>query len=82
MTFELLQHSIKCLFLLIKKVIAIIHISSWQLTYKDSILHYKIVKITINASSFVEVILDIVVCHHCLLGLVITNNMSFFLLKI
>ena len=35
---------------------------SLQLTNKNSILHYKVIKVTIDALNFTEVILDIVVC--------------------
>ena len=58
-----------------------VYFSSPQLTYKDNILYYKIVKIMINAPGFAEVILNVVVHHHCLLGSVVTNNDSIFLPK-
>lgn len=35
-----------------------------KLTYKNSILHYKAIKVMINALNFAKVIFDIVVCHH------------------
>ena len=41
-----------------------VHFLSLQLTHKDSILHYKAVKVTINTPNFEEVILDVVVCRH------------------
>ena len=48
--------------------------SSLRSTYKDSILHYKAVKVTINVPDVAEVILNIVVCHHGLPGLVVINS--------
>ena len=49
-----------CLFLLIEKAAAIVCFSLPQSTYKDSILHYKAVKIKINAFNIAKVILNIV----------------------
>ena len=53
-----------------------VRFSSPRLTHEDSILHYKAVKVTINAPGFAEVILDVVVRHHCLPGSVVTNSGS------
>ena len=80
-TFESLQHSTKCLFLLIRKAAATIHISSLRSTHKDSILYYKSVKVTINTPSFAKVILDVVVCYHYLLGMVVSDSGAFYPLK-
>ena len=52
--------------------------SSPQSTHKDSILHYKAVKVTIDVSDFVEAILDIVVRHHSLPGSIVTDSGSLF----
>lgn len=42
-----------------------------QLTYKNSILHYKVVKVMIDILNFAEVISNMVVCHHNFLDLAI-----------
>ena len=41
-----------------------IYFLSLQLTYKNSILYYKVVKVTINVLDFVEVISNMIVCYH------------------
>ena len=81
MTFKLLQCSIECLFLPIRKAAATIHIFLLWSTHKDNILYHKVVKIMINALGFAEVIYNVVICHHCLLGSVVTNSGSFFFFK-
>lgn len=48
-----------------------IYFLSLQLTYKNSILHYKTVKITINIPNFVEVISNVIVYQHNLSDLAI-----------
>ena len=75
--FELLPCSIEYLFLPIEKAAATIHILSLQSTYKNSILHFKAVKVMIDIPGFAEVILNIIVCYHCFPGMVITNSGSF-----
>ena len=62
-----------CLFLPIEKATVMICFSSPQLTHKNSILHYKAVKVMINASNFAEVIVDVIVCLQ-----VITNSSAFY----
>ena len=37
-------------------------------------VHYKLVKITVNASGLVEIIIDVVVRHHRFLDLIVTNK--------
>ena len=37
-------------------------------------VHYELVKITINAPELVEVILDIVIWHHCLPNFIVTDR--------
>ena len=81
-TFESLRRSTECLFLPIKKTAATIHILSPQSTHEDNIVYYKAVKVMINAPGFAEVILNIVVRYHCLLGSVVINSSSFSLPKI
>ena len=44
-------------------------------------VHYKLVKITLNASGLTEVIIDVVVCHHRLPDSIVTNRDFFFILK-
>ena len=44
-------------------------------------VHYKLVKGTIDAPGLVEVIIDVVVRHHGLLDSIITNQGSFFISK-
>ena len=44
-------------------------------------VHYKSVKITINAPGLVKVIIDIVIRHHGLLDSIITDQGSLFTLK-
>ena len=41
-------------------------------------VYYELVKITINAPGFVEVIINMVVCHHGLLNSIVTNRGSLF----
>ena len=50
-----------CLFLLIGKAAAMIHILSSSI---DSQRWYKPVTVTIDASNFAEAILNVIVCHH------------------
>ena len=71
MTFDLLWWSTKCLFLPIRKATAMVRFSSPQLTHKNSILYYKAVKVTINIPNFAEVNLNVVVCCHNLLDLLL-----------
>ena len=40
-------------------------------------VYYKLVKITFNAPEFAKVIIDMVVCHHRLPDLIVTNKSSF-----
>ena len=44
-------------------------------------VHYKPVKITLNAPGLAKVIIDVVVRHHELLNLIVTNRGSLFTLK-
>lgn len=44
-------------------------------------VHYKLVKVIINILELVEVIIDIVVCHHDLPDSIISNQRSVFTLK-
>ena len=44
-------------------------------------VHYKPVKITINAPRLIEVIIDMVVHHHSFLDSIVTNKGSFFTSK-
>ena len=44
-------------------------------------VHYKPVKITIDAPELVEVIMDVVVRHHGFLDLIVTNKSFFFTSK-
>ena len=44
-------------------------------------VHHKLVKITIDAPGLAEVIIDVVVRHHGLLNLIVTNRGSFFTSK-
>ena len=44
-------------------------------------IHYKPVKITINAPRLAELIIDIVVRHHGLPNLIVTDRGSLFILK-
>ena len=53
-----------------------VRFSSPRSTHEDSILHYKAVKVTINAPDFAEVILDVVVSRHDFPGSVVTNRGS------
>ena len=62
--FELLRYNIKYLFLPIEIVAVMVCFLSSQLTYKNSTLYYKAVKVTINVSDFAEVISNMVVYHH------------------
>ena len=62
--------------------------SNWKRDSYDSILvivdqltkmvHYKPVKITIDAPGLTEIIIDVVVCHHCLSDLIVTDRGSLF----
>ena len=45
-------------------------------------VHYKPVKITIDAPSLAEVIIDMVIWHHDLPDLIVINKGSFFTLKL
>ena len=45
------------------------------------IVHYKLVKITFNASGLAKVIIDMVERHHGLLNSIVTNRSSFFTSK-
>ena len=44
-------------------------------------VYYKLIKITINAPGLAEVIINMVVWHHGLPDLIVTNKSSFFILK-
>ena len=44
-------------------------------------IYYKLVKITFNAAGLAEVIIDVIVHHHTLLNLIVTNRSSFFTSK-
>ena len=44
-------------------------------------VYYKPVKVTINASSLAEVIINVVIRYHSLLDLIVTNRGSFFTSK-
>ena len=44
-------------------------------------VHYKPVKITLNAPELAEVIIDVIIRHHGLLDLIVTNRGSFFTSK-
>lgn len=81
MIFELPQRNTKCLFVLIRKTATIICYLSLQSNFKDNILYYKTVKVTINALNFAEVILNIVAYLYGLLGPVLTNNSALNTLK-
>ena len=72
-TFESPRRSTKCLFPLIRKAAAMVRFSSPRSTHKDSILHYKAVKVTINTPDFAEVIFD-----HGFLDSVVTNSGSLY----
>ena len=80
-TVQSLQRSTKCLFPPIRQAAAMVRFSSPRSTHKDSILHYKAVKIMIDAPGFAEVILDVVVRHHSLLGPVVTNSSTLYPLE-
>ena len=45
-------------------------------------IHYKPVKIIINAPVLTEIIIDVIVCHHCLSDSIDTNRGSLFTLKL
>ena len=51
-----------CLFSPIGKATAMVRFLSPRPTHKDSILYYKVVKVTINAPKFTEVIVNLIVC--------------------
>ena len=44
-------------------------------------VHYKLVKITINAPGLAEIIINIVVCHHSLPNSIMTDRGSLFISK-
>ena len=44
-------------------------------------VHYKLIKITIDAQGLAEIIIDVVVRYHGPLDSIITNQRSFFTLK-
>ena len=44
-------------------------------------VHYKPIKITINAFGLAKVIIDVIICQHSLLDLIITNKGFLFILK-
>ena len=44
-------------------------------------VHYKLVKIIINASGLAKIIINMVVWQHGLLDLIVTNKSSFFISK-
>ena len=46
-----------------------------------NMVHYKPVKITINVLGLIEVIINVVIWHHCLLNLIVTNRDSLFTSK-
>ena len=45
------------------------------------IVYYKSIKITINISDLIEIIIDIIVRHYNLLNLIIISQKMFFTLK-
>lgn len=69
------------MFLLIKKTTNMVYFLLIQSTYKNCILYYKIVKATIYISNFAEAIFNIIVHHHSLPGLIVTNSNTFYTLK-
>ena len=44
-------------------------------------INYKLVKITINALNFIEVIIDVIIRYYSLLDLIIINQKSLFISK-
>ena len=46
-----------------------------------NMVHYKPIKITINVPGLVEVIIDVVVCHHGLHNSIVTDRGSLLTLK-
>ena len=44
-------------------------------------IHYQPVKITLDVPGLAEVIINVVIYHHGLVGLIVTNKSSFFTLK-
>ena len=44
-------------------------------------VHYKLVKITFDAPELAEVIIDVVIRHHALPDLIVTNQSSLFISK-
>ena len=66
--------------------------TNWKRDSYDSILvivdrltnmiYYKLVKISINVAGLVEVIIDMVVCHHGFSDSIVTNRSSLFILNI
>lgn len=64
------------MFPLIEKIIIIVYYLSLQLTHKDSLLHYKIVKVIIHISNFINVIFD-----NDFLDLIIINSSFFYHFK-
>ena len=49
--------------------------------WHTKIVHYKAVKITINALSLAKIIIEVVVWHHGLSDLIVTNRSLFFTSK-
>ena len=45
-------------------------------------VHYKPVKITLNAPGLAEVVIDVVVCHHGLPNLIVIDRSFFITLKV
>ena len=41
-------------------------------------IYYELVKVMINASRLAKIIIDMVVCHHSLLDLIVTEKGFFF----
>ena len=67
-----------CLFLPIEKAAAIIYILLLMIDLQG---WYKSVKVTIDTPGFAKVIFDVVVCHHCFPGSVVTDRGAFYSLK-
>lgn len=76
MTFELLQFSIKSIFLIIKKIVAMICFLSLSSSHKNNILYYKAVKVIINISNIGKIIFE-----YSFLNLIITNNSFSYFFK-
>ena len=45
-------------------------------------VHYKPVKVTINAPGLAEVIIDVIVCHHGLFDSIVTDRGFLFISKL